>query len=466
MFLFSYDISGKEDPHGIRVRLNYLLKKAQAISILQSLWICSEDMLELPKFHQLQRELKQNGFPFIISPLSSFQSHPVPLTDPDFVLGIVLHGARVIEQGIVREVLALCHQENITTRVVIGGTLARIAAMDANLDELIHPLNLKPSQAVDFLLSHNADVVVLLNHGRSVESGFTLGAQIFANSKLAPYYRAVPILQVDLLHTPQAMCIPWNLGAGVVNEWLAKRLNCQNIDPRQLESKFIPWYNNESGEVTRIVRGVEKGDWLMIRGRIVGRVTSDTVSLRTTGGIIDTAGSRGVDFLPHGLEKLGIVDLKNDRITAAPFLSPAKLTPGRNVVRNSMRRASILRSAESLYSKVSKTDTFISIGDDTTYLLYQMLGRFSGKKLIGIVDLDSEFNPNKILQDAFPQLPPKFEIIQVRSGYDDIAGNAIDGAVFKGKKNVSYQKFEDFRGQVEDAVKTWHVQTLRGHNKL
>lgn len=462
-YLFSYDIAGKEDPHGLRVRLNYFLKKSSCIHLLRSIWLVKQVIIDSNKFKYLLKELKLYSFPYIITKWEGTQSITVKKEskDEDIQLGIVIHGPEVIDLGIVNTFVDALKKRNTRFICQLGGTMGKIAVIDSELEEII-PISstLKPSECVDFFLLRNVDGILILNHARTRESGIEFGFQVFSKSKLAPFYHDIPIIQLDLMNTPDAFCIFWNAEESELLEWLIREFPMDKLNPRTIKTSKIPKIEEYNGKIIRRVSPVEIGDWILVSGLVIGEIVDDEVVITTIKGLIIEEETRGIKIIPHGLEKLGKFDLGKSRITTLKTLRRTDPRTRGSKTFSSPKKATMIKKAESLLPLIQEVDTVISIGDDTTYLLYDFLSRFPKKHLIGIVDMDSEFHQNVELTDLYVNLPKRFEIIQVEQGFDDIVGSFIQEKIFKKKRFFKYSNFNKFRKQIEDIITPWQLKII------
>ena len=72
MFLLIYEISGKSDVHGLRMRLIYILRKHNAIQIMRSTWLISS--IE-PELQTILDECIYHGYPVL---LTKWDPHYLP----------------------------------------------------------------------------------------------------------------------------------------------------------------------------------------------------------------------------------------------------------------------------------------------------------------------------------------------------------------------------------------------------
>lgn len=336
-------------------------------------------------------------------------------------IGVVIHGPEVIDSGFAIEALDWLEKSGRTV-AVLGGTMGRLAAIDAGLDDRIDISSRRtPSQSVRMLSSSSA--VVLLNHAKSLESGLAFGFAVAANARTI-----CPLIQVDS-------------GGGFVVQLSGCHPLAQEMSRRfGLELLLAPGQPPpllyKDGLVVRRLSCVLPGEKISINGTVIATATSDSVEiLAGDGQIIDIRGAR---IKQHGLEKLPHIDIEEAiirsgtiRRTSATCLGrtrsgynlqggrekmrPPGSTPGGYDAGKPMRVAIIDHVAEATFETASGASAAITIGDDTTAIAGDILSRL-GIPVIGIVDGDRD----EI--SAGTCLAAGSIIIRVASGSDDIVG--------------------------------------------
>jgi hypothetical protein len=464
MYLFSYDISGKRDPHGLRVRLNYLLTKYNCIHLLRSLWILPQAILDIKEFKSLLNELKFHSFPFILNewqPISPFKSRAI---DNTYKIGIIIHGPEVIDSGNAKKVIDFIREKDFRFKTLLGGTMGKIALIDSDLKNLV-PLDfeLKPSECIDYFLIRNYDCIVLINQARSTESGKRLGYQIYNNSKLASHYTHIPIIQLDLIGTSEGFVIEWNLDHSKILDILAEKFNAKILLKDKVSNDIDLVIFEKNGYTIREVAAVENDDWIMVSGYIIGKIVDKNVKIVSKNGYIDKNKTEGIEINEHGLEKLGKVDLHKVRITTLkklrrtePFSLGEKKYPRR-------KKAVLIKKAEEVFQYIERADIIISIGDDTSFLTHEFLKRFPDKKHIGIIDMDGELYKDKNLENLYPNISENTMIFQVDKGTDDIIGNKINKEFFHNKKFYNYDDFYDFFKNFEKYLDPFYITKIKNY---
>ena len=109
---------------------------------------------------------------------------------PDRV-GVVINGPEVIDSGWAISVLKLLEMFG-SVFAVLGGTMGRLAVIDADLEDIIS-INARktPSQSVHDLQA-SSDVIVLLNQAKNRQTGLAFGSRVAANARITR-----PLIQID-----------------------------------------------------------------------------------------------------------------------------------------------------------------------------------------------------------------------------------------------------------------------------
>jgi len=457
MLLLTYEISGKTDVHGLRIRLIYALRKHNAIQLMKSTWLIQS--LE-PSLQKIIGECITQGYPIQLTewtPLNlqaQIRDRAVSLTD--LLIGIVIHSPEVIELGIAKEFLETLEKANLQYQALLGGVMGRLAILDAHLEEKVfidHPF--KPSEAIDFLIKRNVDLIIVLNQGITQESGIEFGRQVIDNSKLQLFFQ-VPIVQLDRLKDDDAFMIWWAADLPLFHKWLEDNYQLQEIKP-PLPQEII----KVQGEfISRFLRAVQLGDKILVNGVIIGEVNSNNVEIMAKANkIYDIIGGTSEE---HGLEKLGSVDLKTARITTLKSLRRVSLSEKRKmpISKAKTNTAMLTWRGEKVYFNADKIDCLVSIGDDTTFIATEIIARFS-RPIIGILDGDAD----GILYETtdFPQLleiaPPHSLFIQVQPGTDDVVGHRIEQHIFKNRTKIKYSNLDDLKNHILSLAKDLIVNT-------
>jgi hypothetical protein len=342
-------------------------------------------------------------------------------------IGIILHGPEIVDEGSAERIIRILGIEN-DILAKLGGTMGRTAVLDAGLEELIDiSQGMTPSQTIN-ALKDSTDVAVLLNHGKTLETGLHFG-RIVA-SKLGSLIPFVHIERPDI----DGRIIYYDQRAKLfAKHFRSILMKHGNYDlPVEKSSPLPLQVENEGDTVIRRLAGVFPGENIRLDGIIIGHATSAQPEIVCRGGKVVEL--RGGIMKPHGLEKL-----KNRNID----LAAARVKTGN--IRRSNRRpeikamkphgvgvAIIDHCAESTFELIKDASLVITVGDDTTAIAADILARF-GIPIIGITDGDLD----GILDDT--TVPAGSVIIHVREGFDDIVGKEVFDKVMRGSQINSMQ---------------------------
>lgn len=455
MLLLTYEISGKKDIHGLRMRLIYALRKQNAIQLMRSTWLIPS--IE-PTLQAVLDECIFQGYPVLLTkwePLQ-LQDH-LRKKDPtleELLIGIVIHSPEVTELGITKDFLAKLEKDGLLYNAILGGVMGRLAILDARLEKKVfiaHPY--KPSEAIDYLIKRNVDMIIILNQGISQDSGIEFGRQVVKNSKLLPFL-ALPIIQLDRLHDENAFMINWTQESPLFQKWLQENYQLTVIEP-PTEQAIL---KTEGELITRILRAVQLGDKILANGVIIGEVTADQVEIITKlNKILDI---KGGTLNQHGIEKIGSIDIKNARITTLKSLRRVSVSSTRRlpVPKKKKNIAMLTWRGEQVYFNADKIDCLVSIGDDTTFVSTEILARFS-RPVIGIIDGDAdgilyeETSLNQLVEIA----PNNSLFIQVQPEYDDVVGRRIEKEIFKNRAKIKYSSLDELKKRIRTKSKEYIV---------
>ena len=284
-------------------------------------------------------------------------------------IGVVVHGPGIVDSGWAKKIIdMLSGFGNVRCR--LGGTMGRTAVIDAGLEDVIDiSLKLLPSQSLELFNRDHADVIFLLNYGKSAETGRVFGYKVFmhyfkqisnedylATNHKSLYESSIPVIQIERPGEPDGSIISWNytlnqqlakskkskrakLGLGKKNmvesltfnfeelfDGLKAALDLTEIAPEDVVSQYLSntqereeeqsiekllesYEGYETSHYTyRKIHGVSEGENIFINGIVVGRSEADSIVLIARDGILVDILNATVKY--HGVEKLGPVDLE------------------------------------------------------------------------------------------------------------------------------------------------------------
>jgi hypothetical protein len=377
-------------------------------------------------------------------------------------ISLVIHGPEVIDSGeaeIVLEKLSRLGE----VKAELCGTMGKTAILDAGLEKAIDiSRHLKPSACIEFYFE-TADLICLLNRGKTFETGRVFGSKVFSRLK-EPDKK--PLVHIESPGSPFGKLIPLNKKAGSCIEKLSEAFEIPAEKP-------LTFYNPVSIEtctntgktlITRKISGVLPGENIFINGIVVGKALSSEITILSENGFITAI--EGGEIKDHGLEKLhnyekrNPVDLvgawiKSGDIRRNDFLLPeAKKQNASARKSGSISRAGTGRvvpgkvvlidhAAENTYELVSGAELAITVGDDTTAIAGDILFRL-GIPIIGIIDGDCD---NVTCE---PKTFPGSIILRLVPGSDDIVGERVKQKLLKGQNSAVFENLFAFK---EDVLK-------------
>ena len=94
-------------------------------------------------------------------------------------IGVVVHGPNIIDSGYALELINLLSNYGVVS-ARLGGTMGRTAVIDASLENLIDiKKKLVPSDSLKMFHDDDADVIFLLNYGKSDVTGQVFGYKVY-----------------------------------------------------------------------------------------------------------------------------------------------------------------------------------------------------------------------------------------------------------------------------------------------
>ena len=279
-------------------------------------------------------------------------------------IGVVVHGPGIIDSGWAMKIIDyLSNYGNVRCR--LGGTMGRTAVIDAGLENIINiSLKLLPSESLEIFNTENADVIFLLDYGKSQETGHVFGYTAFnhyfkkisnedylSTNHKSFYDSDIPVVQIERPGEEDGSIISWNVDVNRKIKQKKKGLFSRSDDSGEESFDFVGMFNNlieefnltkhtpedvlsnyfselsqaadeetvkdriadfpddDSQFTYRRIHGASPGENILVNGFVIGYSESDApILLARDDVIVDIIG--GV-VKEHGVEKLGPVNLNN-----------------------------------------------------------------------------------------------------------------------------------------------------------
>jgi hypothetical protein len=344
-------------------------------------------------------------------------------------IGVVIHGPMVIDSGMAGRLLQILSGIG-EVHSHLGGAMGRAAVIDAGLEDRIDiTRSLKPSESI-IALNLSCDVVLLVNEGKSIETGLAFGRFV---SEQLPVLKK-PLYQLEFAGGCSLIRLN-NASHPFFNE-LEQVLDASVVQSAPSVRGMI----TENGITKRPVFGVRPGEYVTVNGIVIGKALSDNIEIISSGGRI--TGLNGGRLKPHGIEKLEHVDLSS-AIVRSGILRDTVTKP-RVLERKASGYAVIIdHSAENTFKIAKDADMAVVVGDDTTAVAGDLLTRL-GIPMVGITDGDRD----GITHHA--HVPPGSVVIKLSPGNDDIVGRRVRKKIFGGNERIMIGKigFEGLLGGV------------------
>jgi len=318
---------------------------------------------------------------------------------PAAKIGVVVHGPEVVDCGFALKLINYLKRFG-TVSAVLGGTMGRVAVLDAGLENVIAlSSRRRPSQSLRDL-EPSSEILFLLIQAKSRETGQAFGTMVADAAALTK-----PLLMIDCGGKIVA-CLSGD--ADEMAEMIAADLGLEFLKPWRQRGTA-----RHGNEVRRSLAGVLPGELISVNGTVVAKALQRSVEIRAKDGKI--VGIKGAELKSHGLEKLPRIDLERAIIRSGKI----RRTWARPRLREQRGdgAAFIDHCAEDAFEAAKGASIVVVVGDDTTAIAADILARL-GVPVVGIVDGDLDR-----LAEETVMLPGSL-VIWVEPGYDDLVGNA------------------------------------------
>jgi len=305
MFLMLYDIEGKKDPHGIRIRLVRRLRRNGAFQLQKSAWLIESMDEEL--FRVTEEFRRAGGSVKIVEWLPRTVLETAGRAGAMSVAVVVLGGEPIVEGWHDRMTVTL---QRLGMRVTVrpAGESAAYELAKRMKGAWRPPVqtNHSISRALDEASLMDVDGIVLLNSGRSTQSGIIFGAQAVANTKFMKNMTSLPLIQVERPGKDDGVVVAWNEPGKRLGDKVAREMGTTIITPG-LESLMV---TREGEREVRQIHYAHAGDLIIVNGIKAGVCLTDQVYLiGENGQLVDIIGGR--------LDKRAARKVKFDSISKA-----------------------------------------------------------------------------------------------------------------------------------------------------
>lgn len=290
MFLMLYDIEGKRDPHGIRIRLVRSLRKGGAFQLQRSAWLFegfSEDLLRIThEFRRAGGTIKiVEWLPRTLGEVAKREAGHAR------AIAVAILGAEPIVEGWHERLEATLERlgHRVLLKPVGESATAELAKRGGGRRGSLLDERKSNSRILDEVSLLDIDGMVLLNSGRSAQSGIIFGAETIANTRVLRNMTSFPLIQLERPGKTDGILIVWNESGKVLGRRVAEELDLAVITP-SLEAKR---FTREGGREIRQIQFARTGDDIVVNGRKVGVCLTDQVYLIARGGrLIDIMGGK------------------------------------------------------------------------------------------------------------------------------------------------------------------------------
>lgn len=330
-------------------------------------------------------------------------------------IGVVVHGPEIIDSGYALRLINYLKKLGSVT-AVLGGTMGRVAVIDACLEDAItiSPRR-RPSHSIQDLAA-TSELIFLLNQAKSRESGLVFGAMVAKAAGMGK-----PLIQIDCGGRFVAIL---SGRKGELAVQIASDLGLDSLLPPQLSSVSF-----EENTTRRTLSGVCPGELISINGIVIGRATESQVEIEVKDGRI--VAMKGVKPKQHGLDKLSWVDLEKAIIRSGSIRRSEVRPRFKAGEREGRGEWAVLidHCAEDAFEAALGASVAVTVGDDTTAIAGDILARL-GIPVIGIVDGDLDRLAGNTV------VLPGSIVFRVMPGHDDLVGRRVKAEVFQGERRI------------------------------
>ena len=355
-------------------------------------------------------------------------------------IGVVIHGPEIVDSGAALKLISYL-QKFGSVNAILGGTMGRLAIIDAGLENVIDiSPKRRPSESLSDLQA-TSDILILVNQAKTKETGLAFGSKVADNAKATK-----PLIQIDCGGKFVAILTG---GRENLSERISKDLGLDLLNvAKSLDGKEGSIKHTHEGNVTkRRITGVMPGELITVNGIVIAKAIDNSIEIKSSNKKIVKV--NGAEMKLHGIEKLPLLDLER-AIIRSGNIRRTKAKSGNALVCKGNWVVLINHNAEDAFEISEDACIAVTVGDDTTAIAGEILFRLS-IPIIGIIDgdldglsgnkakdntngvddIDTDItNITNITTNATIQKGSI--IIRVEPGYDDVIGAQVKEQIFKG----------------------------------
>jgi hypothetical protein len=331
------------------------------------------------------------------------------------IAGLVFHGPEVFDTGWAARLLASFAKRG-EVLAVLAGTMGRAALHDSGLSGVETP-GMRPSAAL-MALAEEVEVLLFAQVSKT-----RCSADSFGSIMAEKVNCRMPLIQIEC-GLREVRSLHGTLPAELTSQFRMMGLHAAKAPSGSLRC----W--EEGAVLWRRMEGTVEGEKVLVNGINIGTVVGKEVRLGLEGNRLTRF--LGVDVKPHGLEKIdrfGPLDLAGAKLSSATTLRRTTFQP-RISPRQGLGVVLIDHAGDRSFDLAQGASGAVSVGDDTTAVVRELLGRF-GIPVLGIVDGDSD----RLWDSSSAIAAPGSLTLLVES--DDGFGGEVREKIFLGANRIS-----------------------------
>jgi hypothetical protein len=302
-----------------------------------------------------------------------------------------------------------------------AGTMGRTAAYDHGLDMVITIPDM-PGKVIRETLEYDSLIIVI--YPKSSDSG-----KSFAKIIVDHAASEKPIMHVDCLSKS------YTIWQGEFSENILKMVHALGYVEEKAIALPCLVSRDDDGTVTRHLQSCMAGEYVLCNNILIGTVKDTSVSISARQGRI--VSTTGIAVKPHGLEKIGDIDIEHAKCCSTKVLRE-EIVPPRITDASGSGVAFINHAGADVYDLAGGYEGAVVVGDDTSRIVGDILYRYS-MPVIAITDGDWD----RLLKNE--RFFPGSVVLTV--DMDDEVGKEIYECIFD-KKNHSNRSFSDICEQI------------------